>query len=327
MKSTRLALCLLALSAASAVHAGTMIQAAPDKKEIAPVAAPIPLGTLTIGGLFSEHGTGAYIDTITGLWSTPSRDTALLLDSRYHYEDDNEFISSTGLAFRKKLPDRNVILGVNAFYDSIDSEHDHHFNQLGLGAEVLTHYIDFRFNYYLPENGNKAFDRTDNSFGRFDRFESGLEGLNTELGFLIPGLDKYTEVRVYGGYYHYNNPFGRHDEQGFKGRVEAHLLAGVIAGVEYWNTARLMEGHWTGTVRVTVPFSLFNILKGRSPFEGFADAFKVRPRDFDERIGEEIIRSPRVQTISSGPRLTHARSSGSGSPSLLANAPAGIPFE
>jgi hypothetical protein len=28
------------------------------------------------------------------------------------------------------------------------------------------------------------------------------------VGVLIPGLDKYAEVRAYAGFYHYENPFG-----------------------------------------------------------------------------------------------------------------------
>ena len=47
---------------------------------------------------------------------------------------------------------------------------------------------------------------------------------------LVPGLDKYFELRLFGGYYHYNNPFG-HDFRGFQARAEAHLLEGVIADI------------------------------------------------------------------------------------------------
>ena len=111
-----------------------------------------PRGMVTLGTQFSSHLNGVYLDSITGIWAPQKRDAFLFLDSRYHYEDNAQFISSTGLAFRKLLPEKNVIIGVNAFGDSISSERDNNFEQLGLGAEILTQWIDARFNYYLPEN-------------------------------------------------------------------------------------------------------------------------------------------------------------------------------
>ena len=43
-------------------------------------------------------------------------------------------------------------MGVNAYYDQINSENDQDYNQAGFGAEILTHWVDARFNYYLPED-------------------------------------------------------------------------------------------------------------------------------------------------------------------------------
>ena len=282
----------------------------------------LPPGNVTLGGLFSEHASGVYLDSITGLWATRKADAFLFLDSRYHYEDNGQFINGTGLGFRKLLPDQKVILGVNAFWDSISSARDNDFQQLGLGAEILTEWVDWRFNYYLPDDniyevGRSSESHTHESLSpdvrggsfidlvrtthtqHFKQYEGALEGFNTELGFLIPGVEKYIEMRIFAGYYHYDNPFG-HDFNGFHGRLEAYLLPGVVAGVEYWDDAALMGGHWTGELRVSVPFSIVNLVHLRNPFAGIGDYFTPRRRSFDERMGDMIIRSHRIQTVTSG---------------------------
>ena len=283
-----------------------------------------PAGSFTLGGLFSEHLTGVYLDSITGLWAPEDRDAFLFLNSRYHYEDDGQFISSTGLGFRKLWPEREVIVGGNVFYDSLHSAFDNDFQQLGLGVEVLTRWVDARFNYYLPDNDQYEIGRSttrdserslssefvSNGFinrdlseisrtRSFKRYEAALEGWNGEIGFLIPGLDRYAEVRLYGGYYHYDNPFGS-DFEGFKARLEARVLPGLIADLEYWNDEELMGGHWTAGVRVTVPFSIAKLVTGRNPFEGIGEYFTPRRREFRERMGDMVMRSHRLQTTTSG---------------------------
>lgn len=319
-----LSLCAFTASA-SAMH---RLQPAPDgKKEVKPVVEPEvrtflpdrPLSPVTVGALFSEHGFGAYFDSITGLWSPPKRDAFLFLDSRYHTEDTGQFISSTGLGFRKLLPDHEVIIGANVFWDRIHSDEGNDFNQLGLGLEVLTHWVDARFNYYLPDNDHYEIGRDSHrstrreltAFGVVEetektftkRYESGLEGFNAEIGFLIPGLDRYIETRIFAGYYHYENPFGS-DYEGFKARLEARLLPGVVADVEYWDDSALNGGHWTAGISASVPFSFYNLVTGRNPFEGIGEMYRPGPRQFSDRMSEMIERSHRIQTTKSGSIVT-----------------------
>jgi hypothetical protein len=315
--ATAIAACL-----APAARAGQEIA---DGKEAKTSAEPLrewfpddPRGMVTVGTQFSSHLNGVYLDSITGLWAPQQRDAFLFLNSRYHYEDNGQFIGSTGLGFRKLLPDHDVILGVNAYYDALHGRDGSDFSQGGFGAEVLTHWVDARFNYYLPENDEvqigrrterdyrravgPGFIRTTTTTRTFETREAALEGFNAEIGVLLP-LCKYTEVRIYGGYYHYDNPFGS-DFEGFKARLEARVLPGVIADVEWWDDAALMGGHWTAGVRASVPFSIYNLVTGRNPFEGFADSFTPRERAFKERMGDMVERSHRVQTTRSGDLLT-----------------------
>lgn len=274
-----------------------------------------PSGDITLGAQFSEKLSGVYFDAVTGIWASQNRGSFLFLDGRYHYEDDGQFISSTGLGFRQLVPGHDIILGANFFYDSIHSEYENDFKQYGFGVEMLTRWVDARFNYYLPENDRYEISRSSSHRSHtdiggdavvhserrldFKKFETSLEGYNAEVGVLIPGLDKFAEVRAYAGYYHYNNPFGS-DFDGFKARIEARVLRGVTAGVEYWDDAELMGGHWTASVAVSVPFSTYNLLTGRNPFEGAGEYFKPLPRPFSSRMSDMVERSHRIQTTTSG---------------------------
>jgi hypothetical protein len=276
-----------------------------------------PAGSFTLGTMFSEDRSGVYLNGIVGIWSPQQRDAFLFLDAGFHYEDNGQVIWSTGLGFRKLWSGKDVIIGANVFWDAIDSEYENDIDQLGLGVEVLTRWVDLRFNYYLPEDdlfeiGSRTSSRTRSSFGgggitrttersTFKRYESGLEGYNAELGVLL--YSKGPELRAYAGFYHYENPFGG-DFDGFKARLEARFLRGVTANVEYWDDEELMGGHWTGELSVSLPFSFYNLFTGKNPFEGAGDAFKSLPRPFSARMGDPIERSHRIQTVTSGDILT-----------------------
>ncbi len=284
-------------------------------------------GNITLGTKFSDHLSGIYFDSMLGVWAPKKRDAFLFLNSRYTIEDNDQYIGSSGLGFRKITPCKNFIVGANVYWDAINSAHDNDFNQLGLGLEVLSHWVDARFNYYLPEdeqyvvgrstassssaferdtfqNGVQTHSRTEtNRRQTFQRREAGLEGYNSEIGFLLPGIPARFETRAFVGYYHYDNPFGS-DFDGFKARLETHLLKGVVADVEYWDDASLMGGHWTAELSASVPFSIENLIKGRNPFVGFADCFCLKKRDLQDRLGDMTIRSHRIQTTTSGNLLT-----------------------
>ena len=323
--SIALTLGLLALATPGSNQAGQPLYGPTGKDTKEQLVAPVEpvLGSLTLGGQFSEHLQSVYLDSLTPFWRPGN--AVLFLNTRSNFNDSHQYVSSYGLVGRYLVPDHDVIFGVNAYYDSIDSQFDNQFRSFGFGAEVLTHWIDARFNYYLPASddiltsshlqrttnttvvgptrvGNQIITTTNTRHRTrtFQTFEAELEGLNGEIGFLIPGLDRYMETRLFGGYYHYNNPFG-HDYNGFKARLEAHFLPGVIGDVEWWDDSYLNGGHWTADLHVSVPFDFFNLFSGRNPFEGAGQAFTPRQRDFHERMSEMVVRSHRVKTVKSGP--------------------------
>ena len=301
------------VTGATALQAGTMID--PGKKIVVPAEDPIT-GALTFGYQGSEDLHTGFIDSMTPLW-TPG-DSVLFSNSRYSLDDSDQFVASAGLIFRSLISD-SVIVGANVYYDSLDTAYGHHFDQVGFGVEVLTKWVDFRANYYLPdqkreviqkstrrevirdiERGSTSDEIRDTSVRRdFERYESALEGFNTELGFLVPAFENIAEIRLFGGYYHYLNPFGS-DYDGFKARFEARVRKGVYLDAEYWDDKNLTGGHWTGGVRVSLPCNIFNVFAGRNPFEGASETFGPPGGDMRDRLNEMVIRSHRVKTASSG---------------------------
>jgi hypothetical protein len=265
------------------------------------------------------------VDVISGLATGANH--ALFVNVRGTTDDSDQQLLSLGLGFRVLLDDPGVILGANVYYDRIDSPSGNTFEQLGLGAEVLSKWVDARFNYYLPDGDRglvRSFRRTSSnstagapqlvgqqfranvvdrrSTTRFDIFEEAREGWNAEVGFLVPGLEQFVDLRIFAGAYSYKSPRGGNTE-GFKARAEARVTEGVTFDLEYWDDAELVGGNWVGGVRVSVPFDLGNLFSGKNPFEGAGEMFKRGgTHDLRSRMDQMVWRSHRVQTSEGGPQ-------------------------
>jgi Inverse autotransporter, beta-domain len=316
---------LIVLVGVSSSRAGTEIEAAPGKdKIVVPAADRLPPAMITLGTKASSDLTEGFLDSVLPFWAPG--DAVVFLNTRTNIDSNDELLGSYGLGARYLVPGHDIIVGGNAYYDTIHGKDGSDFDELGLGAEILTRWVDARFNYYLPESQHTLTEKRSRSesqselgpvfrnrvspdlilfqqqrFTRSSRttkrtYEAALEGWNAEVGFLVPGLDKYMELRFFAGAYSYDNPFGG-DFTGFKARAEARILPGLIAGVEYWDDTYMTGGHWTGEFAVSVPFSIFNLANGRNPFEGTGEMFRPRRREFRERMSDMVVRSHRVMTI------------------------------
>ncbi len=275
-----------------------------------PERSALPPGAVTFGGRISEDLADGYVDFLIPLWR--GGNDVLFFNPRVLGDDDSRERYSFGMGWRHLFAEQEIIIGANAYYDYIDSPYDNHYDQLGVGVEFLSRWVDARFNYYLPDGEEHMVDRSDEfslsnpyaagnaiyqDFRREIRelYEGALEGFYAEAGFLVPGLDRYAELRFFGGYYNYEGPLGT-DYDGWKARAELKVLPAITLDVEYYEDDKLMGGHWTGGARVTVPFEIGNIFQGRNPFEGITDAFRPRQRQFSERMSDMVIRSARVFT-------------------------------
>ena len=111
---------------------------------------------LTVGAEAGEDLFEGFGDVLVPVWVGES--DLVLLNPRVAATDDDEQELSLGLVYRHLSPKGSVIVGGNVYYDSRWTRHDNHFNQLGLGLEMLTRWVDLRANYYLPESNEGLVD-------------------------------------------------------------------------------------------------------------------------------------------------------------------------
>ncbi|WP_038166467.1 inverse autotransporter beta-barrel domain-containing protein [Verrucomicrobium sp. BvORR106] len=96
----------------------------------------------------------------------------------------------------------------------------------------------------------------------FSRYEEGMEGWDTEVAVLVPGLDKYFDLRLIGGYYSFDNqPFGPQtggtgNVEGWKAGVEVRPVPAVILTGTWYEDDRLTGSDWTAGVQLQLPFEL-----------------------------------------------------------------------
>jgi len=297
MKNTHLLQLAFAAALTASAFAGQKIA---DKPAAKPADDSLPAGTYTVGGKFTNHLQSGFLDVLMPFAQAGS--VTFFGNLRGTWDDRHQLLLSTGLGARYLVPGHDIIVGGNIYYDYIDSQFNNHFDQLGLGAEVLTRWFDARFNWYHPDNGIHPA-----VFGPgFVLNEAALDGFNLEAGFLIPGLDKYIETRLFAGYYQYYSRIGLHFE-GWKARAEIRWTPAIITDVEYWGgnigkANAINGGNWIASVRVSLPFEIGNLFAGKNPFAGAGDALKFgKRREFRERLGEQVWRSHREQTVFNPP--------------------------
>lgn len=126
----------------------------------------------------------------------------------------------------------------------------------------------------------------------YENFAQPMNGVDAEIGFLVPWLPKYQiDLRVYAGAYHYSDPFGEKDLTGFKARAEARLGQYVRMDLAYHQDKEITGGNWFAGLRFTVPL-------------GGAEAAPARSADgllpLSSRMSELVERNSRPVVAQSG---------------------------
>ncbi len=111
---------------------------------------------LTLGGLTTENYTEGIGDVVIPLHFNGAG--LLYLNPRFSFTDRSEEEYNIGIGYRHLLSEGQAIGGVNVFYDRRDTAAGSTFDQVGLGAEYLTHYVDLRANVYLPLDTKELVD-------------------------------------------------------------------------------------------------------------------------------------------------------------------------
>lgn len=257
--------------------------------------------------------------------------TLFFLYPRVGWASDSDGAISLGAGARTYLPEMDAILGLNLFYDNYESQFGNRFSQLGIGSEFLTENFDFRFNYYLPEGGQRearninvanSFTANQTSFGTpfanqnsifqrrtvrtqagslnqlFRSTEEAMSGLDTEAGFRVPYMEDLVpgEIRVYGGLYSFDNPFGG-DLEGGKARAEWRLSQKLALETAWYEDAEVLGDNWTFGFRLSLPIE--DGPNGlRETFAGiFQDKQPTRRRPTYGAIGSQVFASSSSSVI------------------------------
>jgi len=272
---------------------------------------PMPEGVATVGGRASGDDNDAFVDVLAPVWGND--EGFLFLNPRGSFSDNSENEVNVGLGARKLILDENAIVGGNVFYDNRESSHGNRYNQLGLGLELLTTWVDGRINWYIPEDdenviasrdetsvsqsssssttlGDPYFDDhelkqdgvttistvTTRTTHHFDQFENAMEGVDFEIGVKLPFVDRIAETRVFGGYYFYNSNY-RGNLDGCKARLEVRALPGMILDAEWFEDKELHGSDYYFGARMRLPFEIGNIFRGKNPFQGAREYLRRQP--------------------------------------------------
>jgi hypothetical protein len=233
----------------------------------------------------------------------------------FTWGEEGELSGSLGLGFRhlfshepvgggnpvSGLLAEGLFVGANVFTDYKRTFNDSNLWQLGMGIEAGTRYLELRANYYLPLTDGESISQFDaTSFapttvgGRpairattrtIDIIEEPMEGWDAELALLIPGLDKYFDVRLIGGYYSFEtNTSGRAllysaDVEGWKAGVEVRPVPAVVLAGMWYEDENLVQDNWMVSVRLEVPLG-----------KPASQSFTPRRRHLQERLLEPVHR-------------------------------------
>jgi len=282
----------------------------------------LPAAVISLGGRTSADDSDAFVDVLAPVIGKDSQ--FLFINPRATLAEESANEQNVGAGIRRIVLDDHLIVGGNIFYDTRESERGFHYEQLGLGLELLTDWVDARANYYLPNNDGdrNAFETLDtqdvaisiqnavsNPFftqhevrqtitrtqtttttdHHFDKFESAMQGADAEVGVKIPVISNIAETRVFGGYYFYNSNYGK-DIQGFKARLEVRAVPALIFDAEWYEDKELHGTDYYVGARARLPFDVGNLITGKNPFEGTRDYFSRGPVPLKSRMTDMVMR-------------------------------------
>lgn len=299
---------------------------------------PLPPGRLTMGMHFGDQQVESSGDIVVPVIQFKSG--LLFVNPRGAWNDSDGQEFNFGLGYRHLLPGNTMIVGANLYYDLRNTSLDNTFNQFGGGLEFLSKWVDVRGNFYIPESGKKTADEYLVSSGtvreqgsywaeptgqghqitqfgyditstyevktlqHYQISERAMEGYDAELGVLlpIPVVKDYADIKVFGGYYDFNAHYGE-DVAGLKGRLEIKPMPALYLDAAWFEDKELLGSRYSVGFRLSVPFDLANLSRGKNPFAGALDGFKpgAATPDVASRMTEMVMRDLHIRTDMSEP--------------------------
>ena len=217
--------------------------------------------------------------------------------------------------------DEGFYIGANVSFDMADTNFDQRFWQMGIGAEIGTRYLELRGRYFVPlGDGEETVERysysdsfhysspyveAHSSFtfeSVFTYLTESLEGYDLTASLLVPGLDRWMEARVIGGYaYFQGTTLDSIEYDSCHLGVELRPVPAVVLGATWFENEALVGDNWMFTLGFQLPFETADIGDGKGGFWGhIKDAFKPKRRHLAERLREPTRRYALPMQIRTG---------------------------
>ncbi len=255
---------------------------------------------LHLTGRFLENDTEYMLDALLPVWQ---KNLSVNLRGTLLEGSEQEF--NAGLVFRQPSFSDRIVLGANLYGDFRWTEHDHRYEQVGFGFEVLSRWVDARGNYYYPLTDETVLDESVKSdvhrSGRtrtettttFRNFEEALNGYDAEAGFWLPYISRALPTAVFGGYYQFDSDWvDDGDFGGWKARIEMHLHPLLTLDAEWFEEDALNRSDYIVGLRLRIP------LGG----EWLKTPHTAGPYNFtaDARLDDVVYRDFRIRTLETG---------------------------
>ncbi len=207
--------------------------------------------------------------------------------------------------------DEGWFIGATLFGDMLERSDGVRYWQMTPGLEIGTRYLELRGHYQIPlTDGETTYERrshfyrnhiessffgtptiTDSTASVHTKtalLHESLHGGDLEAAVLIPWLDRFTELKVTGGYasYHSTSLDSIKYDSG-KAGLEWRPVPACVLSATWYSNERLVSDHWMYGVRLELPFETADIGDGQGGFWGHIKAaFKPRRRHLSERLTE-----------------------------------------
>jgi hypothetical protein len=207
-------------------------------------------------------------------------------NARFIVTDEGRFAGNAGLGLRGLSDDGQWIGGVSVWYDTDESNNRSRYDQIGVGLELLSDCVEYRWNFYNPTSHGS--DQIGTLFGApfyrgnrilfADRLltESALTSADFEIGVPVPGCSR---LKCFVGPYWYDSEV-RSSEFGARGRIEAQVSDASTMQVAVSNDPLFGT---SVTLAAAIEFG-----PNRNPLRA------CRTRSMDARMYDQVVRSDRM---------------------------------
>lgn len=187
-------------------------------------------------------------------------DSVLFLDGRGTVTYNGGGGANVGLGLRKYAADMDRVWGVSMWWDH-DTGHARAYNQIGVSAESLGRYVDYRLNGYIPIGDRQHVLgvtplSANNYFGNFISIlqathrETQLGGFDGEIGGPVPLLGRYG-ASAYTGLYYLTGP-NTSSVTGVSARAAFQINEDLLFGIQQtWD--HVFQANTQFQVQITLP--------------------------------------------------------------------------